>query len=353
MKFAHLASIADEQIKFAHLYYMNSDLYYYKYLKYRTKYHKLNQIGASTQETELQSEADQLMKNDRLTFTEKRNALIRLLYRGTKFSAGLAGTVLSLGAGGDTIPDIIFLIADTNILASHLNSLYETGSNTLKLISKNKWEGDPEKVKSEMIVIFDSIDMNPNAKAIYKDLCESYKKILDDMAAMISSLIAALIPDDAGIGRTMIEQIILTSFQQASKHPYNSMTVIFNKLPPASRNLLVNKSNLKNFLLQVINYVTNLFPSKDKTWKENLKANIKRHGFTYLITIFIPGSIFLTGPLLMVNVANTVASSGIMGDQIIHFIENEVKPNIDNYVELIYRMIPLMFAMLLLVEKCN
>jgi hypothetical protein len=289
---------------------------------------------------------------------------LRWVYSSMKLTVSAGATVASLGAGGDTIPDIIFLIMDVSFLVSNIASIIKLGSDISQWIvmifsdkpGYNRWTGKPEDVKTFMETkIFPSIEQNPQATAIYSKLCAEFIGIIDNIAAAFGSLISTFIPDDAGIARFAIESVIMTMASYSG--PYDFLAKAYNKIPAGGREILGDEQKLKEFILNIIGYMRNLFPAKGDTFSKTMKKNFKRYAWSYLIFIVVsilPGGILISGPLFStLTVGNVLTSTNLTGQSVINIIDKHILPNIDTYVQLIRVILSVTFAISVLVEKCT
>ena len=358
--------------------------YQYKYEKYRQKYQmlKYNKF-ISEAEKEINSQTGgfnlpfrskgngvgkidldnikSLSGQPRLSSQHKNfRKFLKWAYRGLKLGTSAAATGLSMGAAGDTIPDIIFLMLDTSFLTANIRQLAYIGKDVypyVKYMMAIPWEGDPEKVRVHMEQMFIAIDNDPNAKEIYGHLCLSFSQILDTLAAVVGSAITTFIPDDAGVTRFAIETVIADGRVVAGRSPYDFLKWGYSKIPEKGRALLGDKEKFVDFFLHIIAYVRNLMPNKKDSFWTKVKKNLKRIGMSTLLTyglFLVPGGILLFGPVMSAQlVGNVMISFGLSDKVVSDLFDNHIIPYVPKYVYLIQRSIMLSFATLILLQHCG
>ena len=288
---------------------------------------------------------------------------IRLLYSGVKLGTTAGATVASGGLGGDEVPDIIFLILDSSLLSANITSVIRSGSAWSQCIYNIPWPNNPQVstlrgpafVQDQMSIIFKEIDAQPNARAIYSQLCASYSNILDSLAAAFGSIVSVFIPDSLGIPRVVVETTIRGAVNFTGQLPFDTLAWIYDHIPASGKEYLEDPEKLKEFLLGILSFITDLFPQRSDTFWTKAKKNVKRIGLGTAASI---GPLVLTGgiaalPLLGAQTANILASTGITGQVIVDLIEKYAVPHVDSYVEIIQKVLPLTFATLLLLQHCK
>jgi len=288
---------------------------------------------------------------------------MKWVYRGFKVTLGTVGTVVSFGAGGDTIPDTFFLVIDTVFLVANISSILiltveeEIAHKYIHEIYYIKWEGDPYKVQMVMNNIFKEIDKVPTAMNIYRFVCQKYLAVLDSFAAAFGSLISTLIPDDAGSSRIVVELIISEGARYLGRGPFEALVWIFNSIPSNLQKVLKNEQNLKEFIMTLISFFRNVLPTKDDTFWGKVKKNVKRFAGVQgaiLVGLVVPG----IGPLLFpiipaIQTANLLASTGLTGEMVIEFIDGKIVPHVDAYAKFMMTVIPLVYAVTLVFDHCK
>ncbi len=291
---------------------------------------------------------------------EQRSSYKKFLqwaYRSFKVMAGTTATIISFGAAGDTLTDTTFLIIDTAFLTSNVGSLFITEFESTKKwitdIYNIEWTGNPENVKSDTELILDNISKNQNAVEVYGEICNKYLTIIDSIAAMFGSLIAALIPDDGGASRIIIELIISQGMTFIGQTPFIALKSIYDSIPSILQEILKTKKNLSAFFLQMLSYLKALVPSKNDTVWERVKKFGKRTGFLSLFYI-IPGVNLLVFPLMpVINITSIASEINLVNEQIHKFIDSMIAPHADKYAELILKIIPMVFATTIIFERCG
>ncbi|ARF09458.1 DnaJ domain protein [Indivirus ILV1] len=277
-------------------------------------------------------------------------------FRVVKVAAGAVAMVFSFGAAGDTLTDTCFLMVDVAFLAFNIGTILivstEEASATkwLKQIYYLEWKGNPSFVKTDMMVIFDEVEQNENASQLYGLICEKYLNVLDCFAAMFGSLISAMIPDDAGATRIIIEMIISEGMVFMDKLPFLALSWFYDHLPSAMRDVLKNQKNLSQFFLDVLNALKGLLPSENDTFWERSKKHLKRGALINVVAPIIPG----LGPLVPVLMTgNIIVENPKIAKKVGKFIDDKISPHTDTYAALLLRVIPLVYATTLIFDRCT
>jgi Rieske Fe-S protein len=300
-------------------------------------------------------------------------SLLRYLYQGVKFGSSATGTVVSVEVGGwgDTIPDIIFLVVDASVLAGSLAQMVKVGGPWAKRIYDIDWTPEgPDGIRKDMNKILAEIEAQPDAVEIYSKICGAYKDILNTLAAVFASTLAVFIPDDAGLTRLAVENAITVLAPYLGKAPFEVLKWAYNLVPDKLTVYLHDPEKMKELLMSIFSLVMDLFPRKDDKFWTKAKKNVKRialggavAGYAYGITLgssIILGPVgvltaTLTGPFAISGFqgANIALSFGVTGEMVVQLFEKYVVPHVDFYAALIQKVMPLTFATVLLIERCN
>ncbi len=281
---------------------------------------------------------------------------LKWAFRGFKVVAGAAAMVVSFGAAGDTLTDTTFLIIDVVFLVSNVASILilstseASATKWIKDIYYLEWKGNPALVKSDMNIIFDEVEQNENASELYGVICEKYLSILDSFAAMFGSLISAMIPDDAGATRIVVELIISEGMIFMGKVPFMALSFIYNTIPTILQEVLKNQKNLSKFFLDMLAYLKGLLPNENDTAYQRAKKHFARGGIINVLCPIIPFCAPLM-PVLMTG--NILVESNLVSGEVAKFIDNMIAPHTDSYAALIMRILPLVFATTLIFSRCT
>lgn len=284
---------------------------------------------------------------------------LRWTYRGVKFGTSATGTVVSLGEGGDTLPDLVFLMMDLGFLSANLASLMIVNPEVkpyMEAIFKIPWTGNPAETREQVLELLAQIKTDPQAEEIINTMCMKFQSIIDTLAAVFGSSVAVFIPDDAGVSRLVLETTISEASRYANQIPYVTASTAFGVIPQSAKDILTDKKKLVKFLTSVISFIKNLFPTSEGTFIQNLQKNVKRIALSSVVLLVsvIPGGIFFTGPILTGTIlANFLVSSGMTGDQVIKMINYYVEPNINGFADLILKSMSLTFCALTFLEHCG
>lgn len=263
-----------------------------------------------------------------------------------------------MGGWGEELPDLIFLVINSGILTHDLVGLAKS-SLWIKKILEIPWipsstkEGGPEAIQKSMDEIFLQINQTSDPDKIYHHLCASFNDIIPSLASAFGSLVSVFIPDDMGIARFSITNAVALAGTVAGDQAYNFIKTVYTHIPLHQREVLEDPKKLKAFLVHILSYVTNLFPTKKEGFFTKLKKNAERLTIGEAAEL---GSI-LTNPLTIpaaaiAQAANLTASFGTTGQMVIDLIDKLVIPNIDRFVALTQKILPLTFAAVYLLSKC-
>jgi hypothetical protein len=255
------------------------------------------------------------------------------------------------------LTDTTFLIIDVVFLVSNIGSillLSEEQVSATKWITdiyNLEWIGDPYDVQKKMNVIFDEVEQNEKAAAIYGAICEKYTAILDSFAAMFGSLVSAMIPDDAGATRIIVEMIIAEGMIFMSKTPFMALAWIYHTLiPTVLQEILKTKENLSKFFLQMLAYLKALLPNDKDTFWQRTKKHAQRQGWSHLLIPLIPGAIVL---MPAVTAGNILLESQLVAGKVSEFIDSMIAPHTDAYAAVMIRVIPMVYATTLIFDRCS
>ncbi|MCJ7636453.1 MAG: J domain-containing protein, partial [Nitrososphaeraceae archaeon] len=253
--------------------------------------------------------------------------------------------------------DTTFLIIDVVFLVSNVASILilstaeKSATKWIEDIYHLEWKGQPSLVKTDMNIIFDEVETNENASQLYGIICEKYLSILDSFAAMFGSLISAMIPDDAGATRIVIEMIISEGMVFMGKVPFMALSWIFGTMPTVMQEVLKNQKNLSDFFLSMLAYLKSLLPNEKDTFYQRVKKQGVRDLIITIVTPIVP----VIGPILMpvAMTASALSNFKLVSDQIIKLIDGMIAPHTDSYAALIMRILPLVFATTLIFSRCT
>jgi hypothetical protein len=284
--------------------------------------------------------------------TAQYRALLRWAFTFVKVVVSAAATVISFGGAGDTLTDIAFSIADAGLLINSIRKVLDLrGPATvwIKRIYDIPWRGEPDDVKKEMDRIFQEIDADENAREIKDALCSSFGMIVDNVAALFGSLISALIPDDFGASRIVLEYIIKSGKGYAGRGPYASLAWIYKKMPQAAQDALKDKESIQNLITAIISGVQNSFPTKDTTFGQRLRGHVGRSIGLHLLLPLVPFGILVMPVASTLNVA---VENERLANSVREWIQKKVVPQIPAYADLATHFLPLAFASTLVFSKC-
>lgn len=270
------------------------------------------------------------------------NTIFKTFIKGVKFSGSAAGTVVSAGAAGDTIPDLIFVLMDVGILSANINKFTKGTKLTQQYIDdlmKIKWTGNPDDIKDKVQNIVDDIIEDPNGLEVMNKLCFKFEDVTDSLAAIVASLLAVFIPSDAGFTRLAVEEIISRSIRSGSANSFETLKGVYKTIPKKGRDTLDSKVKLKKLLNDILKYYKKVAIAKDETWGE-WATNTKN-------SLFIPGGLWLR------TVQQTPAGRLLDYSGKFESIIDNTGSNIPLFVNLIHTALVLVFAASVMLQNCK
>lgn len=284
---------------------------------------------------------------------------VKTVYRTFKLGVTVSTTVITLGQGGDAIPDFIFLGMDTLFLMENLKFLLDAGIVLpyMEKLYNIEWTGNTDKLKEDTLVVLNSVKNNSDSKKIYGEMCYRYISILDSLGAVFGSSITLFIPDDMGVTRVAIESIIINGWKILGRNPFLLLSKIYNFLPQQGRDILSNKEKLVEFISILVGIVKNMFPSNKDTFLKTVKKNVKRYlviNAAYVLLLLVPFGMFIAGPVLTTaTILSILATTPLTGELIIKLIDMYIVPYIDLYADVILKSIGLTFIAMIVLQNCN
>lgn len=284
-------------------------------------------------------------------------------YRGFKVVLGGAAMVVSFGGGGDTCTDLFFLIVDTAFLIANISSIliltYEEqfALGYVRQIYDLKWTGDPLDIQNKMGNIFTQIDGHESSRNIYTIVCNKYMNVLDTFASSFGDLISTMIPDDLGLARIIVEMIIMEGASYLGRKPFDALTWMYSKIPTSLKNVLMNEKNLKDFIMIIVSFFRNILPKTTDSWwtifKKDVTKFVALHG-AIAVGFLIPGvGLIMPIAVPVLETGNMITNFGITGEAAAKIIDKSVEPKVDSYCTFMMRVIPLVFAVVLVFDHCQ
>ena len=276
-----------------------------------------------------------------------KEKVLRTFLKAAKFTASATGTLASFGAGGDTIPDLLFVLMDGAIMTKQISDFTMGSSEAvpyLKRIAAIEWT-TPEGVRDEANKIIVDMTVNAqNASLIVDEICGKYNMIVDSLAAVIGGQVAVMIPDDAGFGRLIVEETVSQVIKYANPGGFNSMNKVWNSMPDKAIKTIGDPKELEAMFVSTINYLRKIIPQdkEDASWTDT----IKKHGTTVAL-----GLVPFVGPYLaLTRIGVDVADvDGIINEQ----IDLKLLPAIPTFVKLLHKCLTLCFAGTCVLQTCQ
>ena len=280
--------------------------------------------------------------------SSSKDKILRTFLKAAKFTASATGTLASFGAGGDTIPDLLFIVMDTSIMAAQILQFAvapgESGK-YLKKLESVKWDGGPEsvKLKAQEIVI-DILTNSDNAYIVIEHICSQYHKIIDSLAAIVGGMVAALIPDDAGFGRLIVEEVVSQVIKYGNPGGYDSLKAVWDKIPKRGQEIMLNESEMIKMFESTVEFLKKIIPQDDPN--ATISDTSKKHATTAALALI---------PFVGLPLAVSRAGIGITNlDQVISKeIDKKIVTKIPAFVKLLQQCMALVFTGSVVLQTCK
>jgi len=330
---------------------------------------------------QLQERANELQKTRRVLGSAAKNVtkkkysrsqykqLLRYLFTGAKVVVSGAADVVTLGASGNTITDLLFSVIDVGLLINSIASVIKAAgpaSKYLTMIYDIPWTGDPNSIRDEMSNILQMVEDDPDAAVVKEKMCDAFTTIIQNVAAFFGSLISAFIPDSFGIPRVLIEGIIARGKSYAGKGPYEALVYIYSKLPKAARDSLKDKESIQKLITAIVSALKGTLPDPNDPFFTRFKKHISRSAIQHLgnssfvLSTLYAYSFFTVVPLVpggllfmpALSTANVLLENKDFAAAAGNLIERRVVPNIPLYALTATRVLTLSFAAPLVFSRC-
>lgn len=277
------------------------------------------------------------------TFSSQLKDTLKMILTVMKIAVGVGSVVVTFGAGGDTIVESISSTINSGMFYVNLAEVtvkLATDSPYLAQLFKISFVEGPEQVKIDTIVIIKQIFIDGQDDQI-GIICGLLQNLLDSIARVVGDWISTFIPDDAGIVGTIVTTIINAS----SKHAFNMLSTLFNKVPTKFQDLLKHPEELHKFLIGILRSLEeglrrtdSIEPSSNEMSLSATVGRIKKVGQQ-----IIPGA----------NLAVKYGIDSKVLDMLFNVIKNYFEPNIERAILVVGQVMPLIFAILTFSELCH
>lgn len=189
-------------------------------------------------------------------------------------AVGISSTVVSAGAGGDVVMDVVmsilslamlagdllFLAADSASFVIHL-SKGAVSINIFEQISKVNFENGIDGVKEQMEKILKPFEGNVEFFSSIMNISNSIFNLLTQLGDIVGDIVSLFIPDDSGIGSAVIGALFIglrtAAFagQVVSQNIYLSMQKIYDLIPDKLQAILQEPKKLEKFMREVVDIV--------------------------------------------------------------------------------------------------
>lgn len=241
-------------------------------------------------------------------------------------------TVASLGAGGDTIVDALFLVFSSGQMMADMGTFLYSNSDEIVKLSQVGFVGGPVGAAQRAMAVHTSypVEQQASAKAI---IINNFQSLLELGGAILSTFI----PDDGGfiaVGASWLGSIG-GAIGTAMWH--NALVGIYSLIPATLRAYIEDPVKLSNFLSSILDGVAAIINSDQDIWT-NAKQMWKQTGWkTKLAAVIFP-------PILSSHVALTVAGQTEYGRKAVISVIDNVRPHIADTVKLVHMVMGLLFS---------
>lgn len=278
-------------------------------------------------------------------------------------SAGTAATIASVGMGGDTIVDVLFIVMSAaEMMATITQFIYGLGTaavtvggkstNLIAEISRLGFSRGPLGVSTEVRALLAQV---PNLAQI----CGYLTSAFDQIISIAMTVLSAFIPDDAGIiavagsygGK-------LATAAVGSPIWYAAIIGIFELIPASLRKYVTQPEELRKLFLRIIEFVQNTVLSANKTMLEKMSmfaagATASGLAASSVLVGFMAPPVAAAGltTSLAIQTAN-VALATDSGRKYLREVLDDLKPNLDVAVNVVFTSLPLLFGCAVILQEC-
>lgn len=259
---------------------------------------------------------------------------LRMILNATKITTGVAATIASGGAGGDTIVDVISVSITTSNMLKTVLDLIDTARATNKYLAEillMDFSGGPEGVEQFMTNLWYEMYTRGDSD-MATAICDELDELLTTISQAFGDWISALVPDDGGITGVVVSEAL----QYATANTYDTVKSIYYKLPSSSRKLFTDKGAMKQFLEDLLTEI-------NKTLSQGASGSPVVSG-PYGIMDFPNPTYFL--PLAVPGLA------GGMTGKVLTYVTEKFRPAIPSAIKGFNIIIPLVFASLYSKKLC-
>lgn len=301
--------------------------------------------------------------------------ILRAALRNAKNAlvAGVSGiaAIGTLGAGGDTVVEVLALMLDAGVYLGELAMIFTTDTNgatiseTLRDIYAITFIGGVNGVRDSMMAI--RARAGAGASEIFTRLRDIFRRVIDWMLGLFGRVLSALIPDDASVVGWILSESLIAAIGYSAKNVFWLLNSAYNNaVPDAVHAILQYPERMRDTIVTVLELIRKYVnSSSDDSWAAWAMKHVGRHGAVMAATgaIAVVGAIVL--PVVLIPMAailaiggtilNVALSAGIGRAQLdailralytVEFNVPGVGPMtaVDSLVALVQKSIPLTFA---------
>lgn len=234
---------------------------------------------------------------------------IKWLLQTTKIGAGVAATVITGGAGGDTAIDMLTVALDTADLTVDMADRQNRA--LLDFLNLDFKKGPPSIEKR--------IDQLRRQGAFTPQIIDQLQKLYIRVSAVFAAWISVFVPDDAGATGIFVNEIL----NAATPLTYDVLCGLFYLMPPAHREMFTNPARLEESLHLIIGVLRKAIKPKTGLFT----------GFSSPMAL---AALVLPDPTKLVT------------NRIEQMIDEQLEPSVMSIVHTFAQVVPLVFAVLYL-----
>lgn len=264
------------------------------------------------------------------------NQIFRMGLRQAKnllqISLSSGATVASLGAGGDTVVDALFLVFSSAQMLADLGIFLYNSSAEVVQLSGVGFVGGPVGAAQRAMAIHTSYppDQQAAAKSI---IINNFQSLLEVGGAILSTFI----PDDGGfiaVGASWLGSI---GGAVGTTVWHNALVGIYSLIPQALREYIEDPVKLSDFLSSILDGAAKIVNSDQNIWTNAKQMWSEVSWKTKLAAVVFP-------PILSSHVALTVAGQTEYGRKAVNMVIDNVRPHIADTVKLVHMVLGLLFS---------
>lgn len=229
---------------------------------------------------------------------------LKVILRNAKNAlvSGAAGIAAlgSLGAGGDTIVEVLALMLDAGMYLGELAMIFLEDPSEFAPVLREIWRinfrDGVNGVRDAMIRIYN--DAGDSVKKMAAYIRGIMMNTIDWILGLFGRVLSAVIPDDAAVAGWVLSETLIGAIRLAANNVFWILNSAYNNVVPnAVHAVLQNPEQMRDTIVRVINLVREYLMSKDddtwaaataKTLGRQALVNVAAFGAVVVGTILLP-----------------------------------------------------------------